>query len=99
MGSNTRQLLRDYHDASKRLEAIDADKVPLSEKQEYFVQRVRAARELISRCIISDDPWSLCFLIKELVVLTKVLGQPSVAADLNRACVDLADHLREFGTF
>ncbi len=99
MPPNTQKLLADYHDASKRLEAINTDEMPTPEKQEEYSQMTRAARELISRCIISDDPRSLCFLIKELAILTKILGQPIPATGLNRVCTDLANYFREFGTF
>ncbi len=99
MPSNTKKLLRDYHDASKRLEAISTDKMPTPETEEEYGQMVAAARELVSRCILSGDPRSFCFLLKELAVVAKIFGQPTVAVDLSHACADLANFYQEFGTF
>ena len=93
--SNNHQLLRDYHDASKRLEKRHAEDITDPEKEADYHEFCTAARELISRCIIADKPRGLCFLILELTYLAKVIGAGRASEHLTDACNDLHDFFRE----
>ncbi len=99
MPSNTLQFLEDYHDASKRLAASALACVPPDEDRELFVKLTTAARELISRCILSNDPRSLFCLIGELTIVMRVLGQSKAAKCLHAANYHLAEYYKKFGTF
>ena len=66
MPSDTRQLLRDYHDASKRLEKRHGEDITDPEKQAYYHEFYTAARELVTRCVLAGKPRSLGFLMLEL---------------------------------
>lgn len=95
---STKQLLANYHDASRRLQTIAGADLA-AEDQEELNQLSSASREIVSRCILSDDPRSLVFLLAELGVLLKVLGQPQVAETLDYASDYLSAHYKKFGVY
>ncbi len=98
MPSNTQQLLKNYHDASKRVEIIGG--AFLAEKgKELDSQLLISARELVSRCILSDDPRSLVCLFLELEILLRVLGQLASAECAGHIHQHLAKFFEKFGTF
>lgn len=80
MAGDTNELLKNYHDASRRLEADQAWQLGQSEEWIKEQQRLCAGtRELVSRMILSDDPRSLMHLLGEIETLLRILGQPFMA--------------------
>jgi len=96
---STKQLLANYHDASKRLEARSKDRLETDEDKETYGRLTVASRELVSRCILDDEPRSLLFLLDELKILLKIVGQPIAAEHLKAAESLAAEHYHEWGTF
>ncbi len=99
MPSNTQKLLADYHDASKRLEKRYSGEMSAGAAKEVYHEFCLAARELISRCILSGEPRGFCFLISEMEILTKIIGDKFSAEYLNAACQQLAEFFSENGAF
>ena len=99
MPSNTQKLLTDYHDASKRLEARYKKEMPADEAKESYHEFCLAARELISRCIISGQPRGLCFLISEMEILVRIIGSIDSAAHLDYAYQHLTEFFHDIGAF
>lgn len=93
---STKQLLNSYHDASQRLQAIGAERL---ECRDLHDRASTAARELVSRCLLSDEPSFLIYLLDELMVLTKILGQPVAAEHIRIAEHILSSHYSQYGTF
>ena len=88
------QILADYHDASRKIEAA----MPMTdEERESFRPLFDAGRELVSRCILDDDPRKLIFLLTEIGILLQVIGQTNAAKRLNDTAEYLTDHYDEFG--
>ena len=84
MANDTNELLKNYHDASKRLERNQAWQ--LGQSEEWIAEQRQlcaGTRELISRMIMSNDPRSLLHLIGELEILLRILGQPFMAGFLH----------------
>lgn len=99
MPSNSIQLLKNYHDASQRIEAIRKDQCLSDEEKELYGQRTASARELISRCILSNDPSNFISLLKEIEIILKITGQ-SIAADyVGNIALKLTQDLKNFGAF
>ena len=73
--------------------------LPTDEARKVYSQLSLASRELISRCILSDDPRSFVFLIEEMEIVLRIVGQPIAAEYLKIACQHLAQHFVRFGTF
>ena len=96
---STEQLLANYHDASQRLQAIWESRLPTDEAKELYNQLTKANRELISRCILNDDPRGFVFLIEEMVIVLKILGQPTAANYLDIAVQHLIRCYEQFGSF
>lgn len=96
---STKELLENYHDASKRLEARWKVEMQTADNKRKHHHLTTGARELVSRCILSDNPHSLLFLLCELEILLRVLGQPRAAHLLNTITKCLAIHYRDNGSF
>ena len=94
----TMKFLKDYQDASKRLEAEAMIKTP-SNELELTHRLMSGTRELVCRCILSDDPRSLLFLFEQLHIVLKILGQPDAALYLTHANNILVSYFQKFGSF
>lgn len=99
MLSNTQRLLTDYHDASKRLEERYSGMMSADEAKEAYHEFCLAARELVSRCVLSAQPRGLCFLISEIEILVKIIGDIHSAQHLDAACRNLSEFFFENGAF
>ena len=97
MPSNNQQLLRDYHDASKRLGKRHAEDITDPEHLQVYRENCAAARELVTRCVLAGKPRSLGFLILELATITKIIGADVTAHVLQDACRHLIDYYEEQG--
>ncbi len=94
---STKSVLHDYHDASHRLQARHAEAG--QGRGESGKWLTSGARELMSRCILSGDPRSVVFLLREISILLRVLGQSEEAGKLEASAQKLARHYLEHGSF
>lgn len=100
MAGDTNELLKNYHNASRRLERSQAWQLGQSEEWIKEQRRLCAGtRELISRMIMSDDPRSLMHLIGELEILLRILGQPFMAGFLHVINDYLTSRFEKNGSF
>jgi len=70
---STQQLLKDYHTASMAAQVKWQGELNTEETKKAYGQFASSNRELISRCILSDDPRSLMFLLEEMEIILTVL--------------------------
>jgi len=101
ISDSTKQFLANYHDASKRLETRRYEQMRFKqdpESDEIHRRLTTESRELITRCILGNDPRSMVFLIRELEIALKVAGRPDMADSLNQITESLALHVLRYGT-
>ena len=93
---STNKLLDSYHDASKRIEGIRVSQI--EDKERYF-DKIASAREILSRCILCDDPVTFIFLMGEIAIVLGIVGQPEMAHRLEQDTLRLLIYFSEHGTF
>ena len=99
MSPNTEQLLKDYHDASRRLE-VWLDEPSLDEEfRKDHARLIASARELMSRCILSGDPRSLIALMQEMEYVLRIVGELYAADHVNTAGRRMATNFQRLGHF
>lgn len=97
MDSSTKQLLRDYQSASRKLQESFVDEMPDDRSTWLYNRHWSLSRELVSRCIINNDPRSIMFLIAELETLLQITGHSATASLLATVCTSLANYYMDRG--
>lgn len=95
---DTLKLLDTYHEVSKHIETEASEFPPMQKKDKakaQYHELTSTARELVSRCILSDDPRTLIFLIEQIGILLKIFGHLSSAGQLIVIARKLARHYLE----
>ena len=98
LSESTKKLIEDYHRASKEVEALGHADSTGSEGKEDHKRLSLASRELVTRCLISDDPREVIFLIAELHILLRVIKRTGPACFLSKVVQMLTNFYREHRT-
>ena len=85
-----RLVLEKYQAVSKEVEIRCGLTISSLGGRVIFHRLTTAGRELMSRCILSDDDRGFIFLLAELEILTNVLGQTEAAEHIHLAAEHLA---------
>jgi len=99
MPSDTKEVLANYRDASHRMALVHDDWVPTPEVRIRHRELARIARDLVSRCIESDDRDVLIELVSELMIFTRTLGANRASEHLRQAGLLLVENLGHSGVF
>lgn len=92
-----KQFLDGYHEVSKQLglECVEGLSPHL---RAASLWRQSQARELVSRCLLTEDSRNIVHLIAQLAIVMKMAGQRTATAVLHNLGSTLAEYIDEFGS-